>query len=191
MSREFNHEIDAVRALAGYGGAFEPLGFEAAAGWQGEVGRGSPAYVSWVQHSLNQVLGRRLAVDGQMGPQTRSAIRSFQQKKGLTTDGVVGAQTEAALVAAGAPPPGTSTPAPAQTGVIDPRIDVHAQRSLQRLLKSERAGVADLARSIHGAVKGEGGQLHADGLAFASERREPCTPAVGDQGRGRRHLLTP
>ena len=157
MSREFNYEIDPVRALAEYGGAFEALGFEAA-GWQGEVGRGSPAYVSWVQHSLNQVLGLRLAVDGQMGPQTRSAIRSFQQKQGLTADGVVGPKTEAALVAAGAPPPpGASTPTPSQTGVIDSRIDVHAQRSLQRILKSEQAGVADLARGIIGAVKGEGG----------------------------------
>jgi hypothetical protein len=50
---------------------------------------------------LNKILGLRLAVDGKMGPQTRSAIRSFQKKQGLAADGVVGPQTEAALVKAG------------------------------------------------------------------------------------------
>jgi len=67
---------------------------------------------------LNQVLRMRLAVDGRMGPATRSAIRSFQQQRGLTVDGVGGARTEQALVAAGAPRPSAATtpgapPAPA------------------------------------------------------------------------------
>ncbi len=74
--------------------------------------RSRPEYIRWVQTSLNQILGLRLAVDGIIGPQTRSAIRTFQQRQGLTVDGIVGPLTEAALVAAGASPPPGITPAP-------------------------------------------------------------------------------
>ncbi len=55
------------------------------------------AGVRWVQAALNRVLGTRLAVDGIAGPRTRSAIRAFQQRRGLTVDGIVGPQTRAAL----------------------------------------------------------------------------------------------
>lgn len=65
----------------------------------GEGNRGSRDYVRWLQRSLNQILGLRLAEDGMMGPQTRSAVRRFQQSRGLTVDGVVGPRTEAALQA--------------------------------------------------------------------------------------------
>jgi hypothetical protein len=54
-------------------------------------------YVRWVQSALNRVLGLRLPVDGVMGPETRSAIRSFQKRHGLATDGIVGPDTEEAL----------------------------------------------------------------------------------------------
>lgn len=72
--------------------------------WQGEVSRKSPDYIRWVQRSLNQILGLQLAADGDLGSQTRSAIRSFQQRQGLKVDGIVGSQTESALIAAGATP---------------------------------------------------------------------------------------
>lgn len=62
--------------------------------------RSNKDYVSWVQSSLNAILGLNLSVDGIMGPQTSRAIRSFQQKNGLVADGVVGSKTEAALRAA-------------------------------------------------------------------------------------------
>lgn len=68
--------------------------------WQGEVTRGSPEYIAWVQHALNQIMGLRLAVDGVLGTATRSAIRSFQQQNGLTADGVVGPQTEQKIIQA-------------------------------------------------------------------------------------------
>src|SRR3712207_2924191 len=77
-----------------------------------EVSRISPEYIRWVQQSLNQLMGLQLAVDGVSGPKTRSAVRSFQQKRGLTVDGVVGSVTEAALLAAGAPPPPGAGAAP-------------------------------------------------------------------------------
>jgi outer membrane protein OmpA-like peptidoglycan-associated protein len=62
-------------------------------------GRGGEASVRWVQQALNRVLGLRLAVDGIAGPQTRSAIRSYQQQRGLAVDGVAGPQTLARLAA--------------------------------------------------------------------------------------------
>jgi peptidoglycan hydrolase-like protein with peptidoglycan-binding domain len=65
-------------------------------------GRSDPQYVRWIQQSLNRIMGLRLAVDGRIGPQTRSAVRSFQQRRGLAADGIVGPRTERALVAAGA-----------------------------------------------------------------------------------------
>jgi peptidoglycan hydrolase-like protein with peptidoglycan-binding domain len=63
--------------------------------------RNSAPYIRWLQQALNQAMGLRLAVDGVAGPQTRSAIRGFQQRRGLVVDGVVGPKTEAALIAAG------------------------------------------------------------------------------------------
>ena len=76
--------------------------------WESEVSRSSPAYIRWVQSSLNKILGLRLAVDGIIGPMTRSAIRTFQQRQyGLKVDGIVGPMTEQALIRSGA-----SSPAP-------------------------------------------------------------------------------
>lgn len=64
-------------------------------------------YIRWVQSCLNQVMGLRLPLDGIMSPATRSAVRSFQERRGLPVDGLIGPPTEAALVAAcaGTPQP--------------------------------------------------------------------------------------
>jgi peptidoglycan hydrolase-like protein with peptidoglycan-binding domain len=59
--------------------------------------RGNKAYIKWVQESLNKILGLTLATDGNIGVNTRSAIRSFQSKNGLGVDGKVGDMTEAAI----------------------------------------------------------------------------------------------
>jgi peptidoglycan hydrolase-like protein with peptidoglycan-binding domain len=74
-------------------------------GSRGYIDRGSRAYIKWVQRSLNQILGTRLDVDGVMGRRTRNVIRSFQRQAGLGVDGVLGLQTEDALIKAGASPP--------------------------------------------------------------------------------------
>jgi GH25 family lysozyme M1 (1,4-beta-N-acetylmuramidase) len=100
MKRPYTADI--FETIAGLD--FEEDGFETEfpEAWQGEVNRTSRDYIRWVQSSLNRILGLRLAEDGRMGSQTRSAIRSFQQRQGLTADGIVGSLTEKALIAAGA-----------------------------------------------------------------------------------------
>lgn len=45
-------------------------------------------------------LGYDLAVDGDPGPKTKSAVRKFQEKHGLVVDGIVGPATRAALIRA-------------------------------------------------------------------------------------------
>jgi len=113
MRNEFNIQPEAFE-LSPEVGEFELSG--ATAGWQREQGHGNAAYIRWVQGSLNRILGLRLAVDGIMGPRTRSAVRTFQRQRGLLVDGVVGPRTEAALIAAGAgQPPNGPRPAPSPT----------------------------------------------------------------------------
>lgn len=57
-------------------------------------------YVQWVQSALNQIMNLRLSVTGIMAAATRSALRSFQEKQGLPVTGIVGPDTERALIAA-------------------------------------------------------------------------------------------
>ena len=78
---------------------------------ESEVNRKSGVYARWVQRSLNKVMGLKLAVDGDIGPITKSAIRKFQRREGLAVDASVGPNTERALVTAGADRPPVSTPA--------------------------------------------------------------------------------
>src|SRR5882762_9434331 len=96
-----------------------PFDREASYELMSEVSRSRVGYVQWIQQSLNQILSLRLAVDRISGPQTRSAIRSFQQQQGLVVDGIVGPKTESALVAAGAAAPlgGGTSPGGAPAGV--------------------------------------------------------------------------
>ncbi|HEY0641370.1 MAG TPA: N-acetylmuramoyl-L-alanine amidase [Pseudonocardiaceae bacterium] len=53
--------------------------------------------VRTVQHLLRQH-GATVTVDGQFGPATDSAVRSFQTSRGLVSDGLVGGQTWPVLV---------------------------------------------------------------------------------------------
>ncbi|MEU1512870.1 peptidoglycan-binding protein [Streptomyces sp. NPDC005811] len=63
--------------------------------------------VTELQSLLNHH-GADLAVDGDFGPLTYSAVRDFQAEKGLSVDGQVGTNTKAALYGAVTPP--SSTP---------------------------------------------------------------------------------
>jgi peptidoglycan hydrolase-like protein with peptidoglycan-binding domain len=97
---------------AGFGGAPDVSG-----GLPGATSGASPAtiesseHVRWLQSSLNQVLSLQLPVNGIVGPETRSAVRSFQERNGLPADGFAGPDTVQALAAArraGAPGPATA-----------------------------------------------------------------------------------
>ena len=55
--------------------------------------------VKTLQELLNQV-GATLAVDGNFGSKTETAVKAFQKKAGLKQDGKYGDQTHAALMAA-------------------------------------------------------------------------------------------
>ena len=52
--------------------------------------------VRWVQHHLARH-GFKVVVDGDLGRKTERAIRSFQRRKGLVPDAVVGSRTRSAL----------------------------------------------------------------------------------------------
>ena len=55
-------------------------------------------YVRWVQDALNRVMGAQLPTDGIMTAEVRSAISGFQQQSGLPVSGIVGPDTERALL---------------------------------------------------------------------------------------------
>jgi hypothetical protein len=65
----------------------------------GTINRSSSEYVRRLQRALNSALQLRLAVDGSIGVQTRSAIRSFQKRRGLPQSGFVDSRTEQLLFA--------------------------------------------------------------------------------------------
>jgi peptidoglycan hydrolase-like protein with peptidoglycan-binding domain len=52
--------------------------------------------IGGLQQAL-KMLGFRVTVDGDYGPETRQAVTSFQMHAGIVADGIVGVQTEARL----------------------------------------------------------------------------------------------
>ena len=71
--------------------------------------RRSKNYIIWVQKSLNQILGLKrkqsLPIDGFLGLKTLQSIIAFQKLYRIHLDGIVGSQTERALIEAGASQP--------------------------------------------------------------------------------------
>lgn len=93
-----------------------PINFRSPDFTQPEPQSQGSEYVRWVQTMLNQALNLRLPVHGMLDVQTRSAVRSFQEKNGLPVTGIVGPDTERALM-------GTNdgqTPEPGATQATEP-----------------------------------------------------------------------
>lgn len=69
----------------------------AAAVWPNVAEGATGSNVQSIQYLLLH-RGYSVAVDGQFGPQTKSAVVTFQQRNGLVADGVVGPQTWPVLI---------------------------------------------------------------------------------------------
>ncbi len=78
-------------------------------------------HIRWVQSSLNRILSLDLPVNGVMDDQTRSAVRSFQTKKGLPPDGIVGPPTERAIIEASSEEPSKQEPPQSPDGQEPPQ----------------------------------------------------------------------
>lgn len=118
--------------------------------------------VSALQTALNAA-GYSLAVDGNFGAQTLAAVKSYQQAKGLSVDGIVGANTWGALTSSAAnsgSPTGQSSAlqellsqlqSPSYTPKTNEEIKTQAEGEYQsyydqlRLAAQQQKDTADLA----------------------------------------------
>lgn len=105
---------------------------------QGEV----DGCVSELQTLLNSH-GASIAVDGNFGPGTLAAVKTFQAGHGLSVDGIVGPLTKAALAAEGSavPAPIAITSSSCPTDMTRGEVD-GCVTQLQQLLNSHGASIA-------------------------------------------------
>lgn len=81
-------------------------------------------YIRWVQSSLNQVMGANLPISGLMNPESREALRRFQQQRGLPPDGIAGPDSQRALLdAKGGGPRDDAAGTPKSTDTTEPATD--------------------------------------------------------------------
>lgn len=131
-----NFDMDSFRAAILLGGGFVTPATNPAP---------APAPRNYVQHGdtgstvvelqnlLNAAIGSGLVVDGDFGPKTEQAVRSYQASRGLSADGIAGPDTLGALRS------GRGPIAELQRGlVVDGDFGPLTKRALQRAL-----GVAD------------------------------------------------
>lgn len=120
--------------------------------------------VQAVQSKLNSLgIQPPLTVDGKMGPMTTSAVKAFQQAKGLTADGIIGVQTLGAL-GLGNPAPSTSSKPPSSgSGTIA------AVHGIEKLDQAELKALADAANWIG---------INPDWLAAAISFESGFSPSI-------------
>ena len=111
--------------------------------------------ICWVQNVLNQTAGETLATDGIFGPLTRAAVVRFQSSQGLQVDGIVGRQTETALVQSG-----LNAVAQASLLPVNGVLDARTQQEIRRFQSERRLTVDGIVGPITRAamVRALGGQ---------------------------------
>lgn len=120
--------------------------------WESNPNEPNPSaseYVRWVQNGLNQAMGLQLSVTGIMNPETRSAVRNFQKQKGLPVSGIVGPDTEKALLDA---VPSTESVQNGDEVYEFETLELESSVNMPTLRKGSRgAAVADLQRRLTAA----------------------------------------
>jgi peptidoglycan hydrolase-like protein with peptidoglycan-binding domain len=143
------------------------------------------ASVTQLQNLLRNK-GFNIAADGDFGPKTTAAVKSFQASRGLAADGVVGPKTWAALRAA--PPPAPSAGSP----TLKLGAKGAAVTELQNLLRGKGFNVAadgDFGPNTLNAVKNFQASrgLAADGVVgpktWAALRSGGVTPPPPSGGK--------
>lgn len=80
----------------------------------------SRAFALWLQRALNRIFGTRLAENGTFDVPTRSALRTFQEQRGLAATGTIEPATHNALIAfSGLPVPCQIGPRPVCVKPLD------------------------------------------------------------------------
>jgi peptidoglycan hydrolase-like protein with peptidoglycan-binding domain len=81
----------------------------------------------WIQTILNKTSGENLVPDGLYGPRTRAAVQRFQTRAGLSADGIVGSQTNTALIQSALNQIAQASLLPVD-GVMDARVQQEIKR---------------------------------------------------------------
>lgn len=134
-------------------------------------GAKGPAVRDW-QTALNAHGGAKLDVDGDFGPATEAATKSFQRAHGLDVDGVVGPKTRAKmdeLAKAAAPPAPAPTPPPPPA---KPKPEPAGPRPIPDVLPHVKRGArGQHVRNLQGLLVANGAFTAIDGdFGPATER---------------------